>query len=346
MVEMSEAAPRSVVELEERLSRPTRRAVEAMGRMQGDLVIVGVGGKMGPTLARMARRASDEAGVKRRIWGVSRFTSDKARRSLEECGAETIACDVLDPDAATQLPAAPNVLFMTGFKFGAADNPGLTWAMNCYAPAVVCRRYASSRIVAFSTGNVYGMVPVSSGGSVETDALRPDGEYAMTALGRERMFQYFSQSQGTPVLLARLNYATELRYGVLVDLALEVHAGRPIDISMGHVNVLWLADANAMTLAAFDHPASPARIVNMAGAEILNLRSVALKFGQLMGRDVTFVGQERTDALLNNGHGGYSFLGEPSTSAETMIRWTADWVARGGENLGKPTHFQVRDGKF
>lgn len=340
------AAPRSVEELEELLSRPTPRAVEAMRRLNGDLVILGVGGKMGPTLARMARRASDEAGVPRRIWGVSRFTSAAARERLDAHGVETVACDLLDDRAVTRLPDAPNVLFMTGMKFGAADNPGLAWAMNCYAPSIVCRRYASSRVVAFSTGNVYGLVPVSSGGSVETDPPRPDGEYAMMALGRERMFQYFSLAQRTSVALVRLNYATELRYGVLVDLAREIHAGHAIDVTMGHVNVLWLADANAMTLAAFDHVESPARIINMAGPEVLSLRQVARQFGRLLGRAVTCVGEERPDALLNNGRAGYPLLGTPAVSAAQMIRWTADWVARGGENLGKPTHFQVRDGRF
>lgn len=346
MASQTAPGPRSVDELEQWLSRPSERAVEAMGRMRGDLVILGVGGKMGPTLARMARRASDAAGVQRRIWGVSRFTSSATRERLESHGIETIACDLLDEQAVARLPDAHNVLFMTGMKFGAAANPGLAWAMNCYAPAVVCRRYADSRIVAFSTGNVYGLTPVASGGSIESDSPRPDGEYAMMALGRERMFQHFSIAQGTPVALLRLNYATELRYGVLVDLARQVFQGEPVDVSMGHVNVIWLADANAMTLAAFDHVATPARIINLAGAEILGLRAVAKRFGELFGRPVQCVGAESPDALLNNGHGGYPLLGEPSVAAESMMRWTAEWIARGGESLGKPTHFQVRDGKF
>ncbi len=343
---MTEATPKTVDDLERCLSRPTDRAVEAMGRMRGDLVILGVGGKMGPTLARMARRASDAAGVQRRIWGVSRFTSGSTRERLEANGVETIACDLLDEQAVARLPDAANVLFMTGMKFGAAANPGLAWAMNCYAPAVVSRRYADSKLVAFSTGNVYGLTPVAGGGSVESDPPRPDGEYAMMALGRERMFQYFSVAQGTSVALLRLNYATELRYGVLVDLARQVFQGEPVDVSMGYVNVIWLADANAMTLAAFDQVASPARIINLAGSEVLGLRAVATRFGELFGRDVRCVGHESSDALLNNGHGGYPLLGEPAVSAETMMRWTAEWIASGGESLGKPTHFQVRNGKF
>lgn len=343
---MTEATPKSVDDLERCLSRPTERAVEAMGRMRGDLVILGVGGKMGPTLARMARRASDAAGVQRRIWGVSRFSSSATRERLEAHGIETIACDLLDEKAVARLPDAANVLFMTGMKFGAAANPGLAWAMNCYAPAVVSRRYPDSNLVAFSTGNVYGLTSVAGGGSVESDPPRPDGEYSMMALGRERMFQYFSVAQGTRAALLRLNYATELRYGVLVDLARQVFRGEPIDVSMGYVNVIWLADANAMTLAAFDHVASPARIINLAGHEILELRAVAERFGQLFGREVRCVGQESADALLNNGQGGYPLLGEPTMPAESMIRWTADWIAGGGEILDKPTHFQVRNGKF
>ncbi|MFO0869566.1 MAG: NAD-dependent epimerase/dehydratase family protein [Pirellulales bacterium] len=340
------AAPQSVEELEELLSRPTPRAVDAMRRLTGDLLILGVGGKMGPTLARMARRASDAAGVPRTIWGVSRFTSPATRARLEAQGITTIACDLLDAAAVDQLPSAPNVLFMTGMKFGAAHDPPLAWAMNCHAPALVCQKYRTSRIVAFSTGNVYGLVPVASGGSRETDPPRPDGEYAMMALGRERMFQYFSATHNTPVALVRLNYATELRYGVLVDLALDVHAGRPVDVSMGFVNVLWLADANAMTLAAFDHVAAPARIINMAGPEILRLRDVAQRMAAQFGVPVQLTGSEGPDALLNDGRGGYPLLGHPVTTADDMIRWTVAWVARGGENLGKPTRFQVRDGKF
>lgn len=336
----------TVEQLEEQLSAPTPRAIEAMGRMQGDLVILGVGGKMGPTLARMARRASDAAGVSRRIYGVSRFKTFDVRDKLEASQIETVEGDLLNERDLERLPDAPNVLYMTGFKFGASSQPELTWAMNCLAPAAACRRYADSRIVAFSTGNVYGLVPVSSGGSVESDPPRPDGEYSMTALGRERMFQYFSRARGTRVCLLRLNYATELRYGVLVDLALNVRARRPIDVSMGYVNVIWLSDANAMTLAAFEQVDSPARIVNLAGPDILRLRDVAERFARHFGVPADVTGREGPDALLNNGHNGYPRLGAPEISTDQMIQWTADWVDRGGENHGRPTHFQVRDGKF
>jgi nucleoside-diphosphate-sugar epimerase len=340
------AAPQSVAELEEQLSAPSERTIASLAKLSGDLVILGVGGKMGPTLARLARRATDAAGVSRRIIGVSRFQTPGLREKLESWGIETCVADLLDEQAVSRLPDAPNVLYMTGFKFGATRNPALTWAMNCYTPALVCQRYATSRIVAFSTGNVYGPVPVASGGSVESDEPRPDGEYSMTALGRERMFQYFSEARGIPTALVRLNYATELRYGVLVDLALEVSAERPIDVSLGYVNVIWLGDANQMTLAAFEQVSTPARIMNLAGPDILYLPDVCRQFGEWLEKPVQCVGTPGTTALLNNGAAGYPLLGLPQVPIERMMSWTADWVARGGELLGKPTHFQVRNGKF
>lgn len=339
-------APATVAELELQLSEPTARTIESLGRLSGDLVILGVGGKMGPTLARLARRASEAAGVKRRIIGVSRFQTAGVREKLDAWGIETVACDLLDEGSVSELPEAANVLYMTGFKFGATRNPPLTWAMNCYTPALVCQRYARSRMVAFSTGNVYGPTAVSRGGSVESDEPRPDGEYSMTALGRERMFQYFSESRGIPTALLRLNYATELRYGVLVDLALQVRDERPIDVTLGYVNVIWLSDANNMALTAFEHVSSPARVINLAGPDILNLAQVSRQFGEWLGRRVQIVGEPDSQALLNNGAAGYPLLGLPQVTMERMMGWTADWVARGGELLGKPTHFQVRNGKF
>lgn len=339
-------APTSIAQLEEVLTAPSPLVVEAMRRLSGDLVLLGVGGKMGPTLARLARRASDAAGVARRIIGVSRFSSESTRRALEAHGIETVPCNLLDADAVARLPDAANAIYMSGFKFGASENPSLAWGMNCYAPALVARRYRSSRLVAFSTGNVYGLTTPASGGSRETDPPNPQGEYAMTTLGRERMFEYFSREHGTPTTLLRLNYATELRYGVLVDLALDVFHQQPIDLTMSHVNVIWLADANALTLCAFAHGASPPKIVNLAGAEILRVREVCERFGEYFGRPPIFTGVESPVSLLNNGHAGHSLLGQPQVDADRMIRWTAAWVARGGENLGKPTHFQVRSGKF
>lgn len=339
-------APRTVEELEERLSRPREDVIEILARMPGDIVFLGVGGKMGPSMARLARRASDAAGIHRRVIGVSRFSTPELRARLESWGIETISCDLLDAAAVKSLPDAPLVVSMSGFKFGTSSAPGVTWATNCYVPVLVGDRYRDSRIVAFSTGNVYGLVPVERGGSQEDDPLAPVGEYAMAALGRERMYDYASRAFGCPVTLLRLNYATELRYGVLVDLAEQIWAGQKIDLSMAYVNVIWLGDANAMTLRAFDQCHSPPTVLNLAGLPILRTRDVCLQLGQLLGRPVEFAGQESDRALLNDGRRGYELLGQPHVPAEQMIHWTADWVARGGQRLGKPTHFQSVSGKF
>ncbi|MEQ8791556.1 MAG: NAD-dependent epimerase/dehydratase family protein [Pirellulaceae bacterium] len=341
-----ESAPRDVADLEERLSRPTPYLLEAFSRLSGDIVLLGVGGKMGPTMARMARRAADEVGPERRILGVSRFTNAEARQKLENWRVETVAADLFEEPAVAALPEAENVVYLASFKFGAAADPAMTWATNCYIPALVCRRYGASRIAAFSTGNVYGLTPRERGGSRESDGLAPIGDYAMAAVGRERMFEFFSQRKSTPVALLRLNYATEMRYGVLVDLARQVHAGETIDLSMGYANVIWQADANAMALASLARAASPPRAINIAGPELLSVREVCLRLGELLDRPVSFSGQEGPDALLSDGSYGWKLFARPSVSAETLIAWTADWVRRGGESLGKPTHFESRDGTF
>lgn len=349
---MTATPPQSVAELEVVLSEPDAALAQSLAAYDSDIIFLGVGGKMGPTMARMARRALDAAGSQRRVIGVSRFGSGDLREKLNGWGIETISCDLLDEAAVAKLPDAPLVVSMSGFKFGATQNPSYSWAMNCYVPAVICKRYRHSRIVAFSTGNVYGMVPIVDAegninhGSNETDALRADGEYAMTAVGRERMYEHFSRTLNIPLVLLRLNYATELRYGVLVDLAQDIAAGRPIDVSMARVNVIWLADANRLALRAFAHCSSPARIINLAGSEVLSLRETGSQLAKLMQREVCFRGQEGTTALLNDGRAGHQLLGEPQVSATLIIEWTAAWVARGGESLGKPTHFQTTDGKF
>jgi nucleoside-diphosphate-sugar epimerase len=337
---------RNVEELEELLSRPSPTAIRALGQVDGDLLVLGVAGKMGKTLARMARRASDAAGVRRRVWGASRFSSAEARRGLESHGVETIQGDLFESRFVDSLPDAPNVIYMAGMKFGTTGNEWLTWATNTWLPSLVSRRYAASRIVAFSTGNVYGTVPVANGGSRESDPLRPCGEYAMSCLGRERMFEYFSRTQGTPTALVRLNYAVEMRYGVLVDLARKVYDGAPIELTMGHVNVIWQGDASAMTLAALADAASPPWVVNVAGPEILSVREVCQQFGRLFGKPVRLTGCEPSDALLNNGEMAHRRYGPPQVSVEKLMRWIAHWVAAGGPTLNKPTHFEERGGKF
>jgi nucleoside-diphosphate-sugar epimerase len=346
VIAMSGERIRDVEHLEELLSEPTARAVEVMGRLQGDLVFLGVGGKMGPTLARMAHRADSVAGVRRRIWGVSRFSVAGERERLQAHGIEPIPCDLLDPAGVRQLPEAANVVFMTGMKFGSTGQEHRTWGMNCYVPALVCERYRASRIVAFSTGNVYGLAPAGSGGSVERDPPQPTGEYAMSCLGRERMFEHFSLELKIPTAIVRLNYAVEMRYGVLVDLAQRVHARETVDVTMGYFNVIWQGDANAMTLALLDHVSSPPLVVNIAGPEELGVRETCETFGRRLARPVKFTGNEAADALLSNGSLGRSLLGNPRVSASQLIDWTADWVMRGGESLDKPTHFESRDGRF
>ncbi|MCA9175904.1 MAG: NAD(P)-dependent oxidoreductase [Planctomycetales bacterium] len=343
------SAPDSIEALEEMLSAPTPELIESLSELEGDIALLGVGGKMGPTMARMAVRALREAGRPNRVIGVSRYSDEAVRQRLEDWGVQTVSCDLLDADSVAQLPDAAHVISMSGFKFGAKEHPELAWATNCYLPALVCRRYQDSRIIAFSTGNVYGLTTPGSGGSRESDPPAPIGEYAHTALGRERMFEFFARRQQTPVLMLRLNYATELRYGVLVDLAQQIKQGQPVSVEMGHVNVIWLHDANLMTLRALGLPPrqdTPYDVLNLAGQEILSVRKVCQQLAQRMGCEADLVGEEAPHALLNNGRAAYPLLGEPQVDAETMIDWTADWVAGGGELLGKPTHFEVRDGKF
>lgn len=332
-------------QLETWLSEPTPEVIETLGRLPGDILLLGVAGKMGPTLARMAKRASDAAGVRRRVIGVARF-SDGGQETLETHGIETIRCDLLNEDEVARLPEAPNVIFMAGRKFGSTGDEPLTWAMNAYLPAIVCRKYRHCRIVAFSTGNVYGLSLPASGGSRESDPVQPIGEYAMSCLARERLFAYFSRALNIPLAILRLNYACELRYGVLVDLAQRIARGEPIDLAMGYFNVIWQGDANAMTLRALDHVSTPPWVVNMTGPETLSVREVCLRLGELLGKPVHFSGSEAPEALLSNASIGLERLGPVRVSAAELAEHVADWIARGGRTLGKPTHFESRDGKF
>lgn len=333
-------------QLEDLLSEPSEGAIETLARLEGDLIVLGVGGKMGPSLARMARRASAAAGVLRRIIGVSRFSSGSLEAQLRSWDVETVRCDLLDQAQLDRLPDVPNVVYMTGMKFGSTGQEALTWAMNAYLPGMVCHKYRRSRIVAFSTGNVYGLSPVTLGGSIETEVLRPVGDYAQSCVGRERIFEHFSRTLGIPLALLRLNYACELRYGILVDLARSLWAEQPIDLTMGAFNVIWQADANAMALQAFDQLASPPHVLNIAGPELLSVRRVAEELGDLLGKQPQFRGSESADALLSNGQHALRLFGYPRVGVRQMMEWIAEWVRRGGESLGKPTHFEVRDGSF
>ncbi len=334
-------------QLDELLSRPTPEVVEALGKLPGDIILLGVGGKMGPTLARMAVRASAEAGVKRRVIGVSRFTDARSEKQLQAWGVETLRCDLLEPDQVAKLPDAANVVAMSALKFGSSDNKALTWGMNVYVPTLICRRYAGSRIVAFSTGNVYGLSDVRLGGSRESDPVNPVGEYAMSTLGRDRMYEYFAKTTSTPTAIVRLNYACELRYGVLADVARRVHAGEPIDLSMGCFNAVWQGDANAAVLRSFHELCSPEALVyNLAGPEILSVRRVAEYFAARFKVALSFTGAESSDALLSNGQWAHRYFGYPKVPVAEVMGWVADWILAGGRSLDKPTHFEARDGAY
>jgi len=337
---------RDVAHLEELLSEPSEGVLGALERLDGDLMFLGVGGKMGPTMARMARRAFDLLGKKHRVIGVARFSSNRAESSLREHGVETIRCDLLDDTQLQSLPDAPNVVYMVGMKFGTSGQAHLTWAMNTLLPGLVGRKFRRSRMVAFSSGNVYGMVPIAHGGSVETDEPTPKGEYSMSALGRERVLEYASRAWGIPLAILRLNYACEMRYGVLVDIAQKVWNEQPIDVGMPQLNAIWQGDANAMSLQAFAHLASPPFVVNIAGPEALSVRRLAEGFGRHLGKEPHIVGEEQPDAYLSNAQMSHRLFGYPRVSAEQLVEWTADWVRRGGETLSRPTKFEVRDGKF
>jgi len=340
------ASIRDVEELEDLLSEPSPGTIETLSRLEGDLIVLGVGGKMGPTLARMAQRAYQAAGLDRRVIGVSRFNQPGLQQRLESQGIQTISADLLEPAQVDALPDAPNVVAMTGMKFGTSGQASLTWAMNAWLPATICRKFSAGRIVAFSSGNVYALAPVTQGGSREDDAVQPVGEYAMSALGRERIYEHFSRTFGIPLALVRLNYAQDLRYGVLVDIACRVLEGQAIDLAMGHFNAVWQGDANAMTLQCFDHVSTGPFVLNVAGPETLSVRRVAERFGELFDRPAQVTGSEAPDALVSNAQLSHRLFGYPRVSTEQMIHWIADWVRRGGDNLGKPTHFETRDGRY
>jgi len=330
-------------ELDDLLSTPRTDTEIALEVCPGDIVILGAGGKMGPTLARMAARAARDG---RRIIAVSRWSSAEAERSLNDFGIETIKCDLLDRDAVSRLPDAPNVVFMAGQKFGTTGAPAMTWGMNTIVPAICAERYHGARIVAFSTGNVYPLTPVSLGGSREQDPLGPVGEYAASCVGRERIFELFSERNQTLVAIVRLNYAIDLRYGVLVDIATKVKNGDPVAVDMGYVNVIWQGDANRIALEALARAAIPPLVINVTGTERLSVRTLADRFAKRFGVEPKFTGVEKTDALLSNTARMRSLFQPPETSVETMIDLVADWVEAGGPLLGKPTKFEARDGKF
>lgn len=337
---------KNVQELEEALSRPSKADIEAMAALEGDLLILGVSGKMGPSLAGLAKRASDQAGGGRRIIGAARFSSPGSRDAIEKLGVETAACDLLDREELAKLPDSANVIFMTGHKFGTGENQPITWATNTYLTGIAAERFRNSRIVAFSSGNVYPLTKVASGGPDESHATGPVGEYAMSALGRERMLGYFSGRNQTPVTILRLNYAIDLRYGVLRDIGEKVYNKQPVPLAMGHANVIWQRDANSVALRSFAHCSSPPFVLNLTGPETISVREIAMRFGRAFGVDPVVEGQESDTALLSNAALCMRMFGAPSVPVEQMVDWLAAWISQGGASLNKPTHFEQRDGAF
>lgn len=333
-------------QLEEVLSRPSQRLVKMMKELVGDFILLGVAGKMGVSMARMVKRACVEAHVQKRVIGVSRFSSPDQQLFLEDSGVETIKGDLLDYNFINNLPEVKNVIYLAGMKFGTEGNESFTWAMNSFLPGLVVEKFKNSRIIAFSTGCVYPLVKITSGGSKETDKPEPVGEYAQSCLGRERLFEYGSIKNSTPIVLIRLNYSVEMRYGVLVDIASKVNKNEPIDLTMGYTNVLWQGDANELILRSIQHCSSPANHLNISGSESISIAYVAKQFGELMGKEVKLTGNEAESALLVNISKSHKLLGKPIVSLDKVIKWTANWVENNNRLLGKATHFEVRDGKY
>jgi nucleoside-diphosphate-sugar epimerase len=333
-------------QLNSQLTQPSDADIDFARRLRGDTMILGAGGKMGPTLAQRLLRALRSADRKSRVIAVSRFQSSGAEQELVEAGVETICCDLLDPDSLKTLPLVENVLFLAGRKFGSAGDPEATWAMNVVVPAQVAQHFRNSRIVAFSTGNVYPFVSPEQGGCVESDAPAPVGEYAQSCLGRERIFEYYSKKFNTPCLIFRLNYAVDLRYGVLVDIARQVYEGKPVDLSVPAVNVLWQGDANSYAMRSLELCESPARILNVTGPETLQVMRVAEFFARRFHRGLLVKGESKGMALLNHAGACHAALGYPAVSADELMETVASWVESGGASLNKMTKFQVMDGKF
>jgi nucleoside-diphosphate-sugar epimerase len=332
--------------LERDLLRPSDALIADLYDLEGDIILLGVGGKMGPSMARLAKQAVDQAGLNKRIIGVSRFSDPQTQAELEADGIETYAADLLNEEHLAALPDAANVLYLAGNKFGTTGKEAFTWAMNAYLPGRVAERYKNSRMVAFSTGNVYPFAPVTSGGLSEDHPTGPVGEYGQSCLGRERVFQYFSDKYQIPTLLYRLNYAIDFRYGILLEVAKAVNEGRAIDLTTGNVNVIWQGDANEIAIRALKHCSVPAKILNVTGPETVSIKWLAGQFGVLLNKEPTFVNEVQPTALLSNASEAHRLFGYPRVTLRQMIAVTVTWLQGGGKTHNKPTHFQEREGKF
>lgn len=332
--------------IEQELYKPSDALVNDLSDIPGDIMILGVGGKMGPGMAKLAKLAIDKAGIKKRVIGVSRFSDAQAQTDLEAAGVETISADLLNEQHLAALPDIPNILYLAGTKFGTTGRESFTWAMNTYLPGRVADRFRNSRIVAFSTGNVYPFVPVTSGGVSEEQAVGPVGEYAQSCLGRERLFQYFAEKYQIPTLIYRLNYAIDLRYGVLLELARSVMNDKPIDLSTGNVNVIWQGDANEIAIRCLRHCEVPAKLLNVTGPETVSIQWAAEQFGRMLNKTPQFVNSAQNSALLNNASHAHELFGYPRVTLRRMMQLTAQWLQGGGRTINKPTHFQERQGQF
>ncbi len=338
--------PTNEEQLDAILSKPWDKVVAMMKRLQGDIMILGIAGKMGVTMGYMAKRAIEAAGVDKKVYGVARFSNPQSKADLEAGGVICIACDLLDRAAVAELPKVENILYMAGRKFGTQGTESLTWAMNVMVPHNVIEHFQSSRIVAFSTGCVYPLVSMAEGPCDETVKPAPIGEYAQSCLGRERVFEFAAAEQATPVCLYRLNYAIDLRYGVLHDIAQAIWHDEPVDDSVPYVNIMWQGDANNHALLCLEHCGSPAQIMNVTGPELLKTKDLALALGAALGKEVTFKNQEQELGYLNDASRALHAFGSTTIAPETLVQWQAQWIKDGNASLGKPTHFEVSTGKF
>lgn len=338
--------PNNEEELDLLLSKPSDQLIEAVRHLSGDITILGANGKMGLSQSYMAKQAVEKAGVNKQVYAVSRFSDKEGRDKLESWGVKTIACDLLDAEQVKKLPVTENVIFMAGRKFGTGGSEPLTWAMNSLVPANCAMHYKGSRIVAFSTGCVYALVKAETGGSKETDAPEPIGEYAQSCLCRERIFEHFAVADKTPVLLYRLNYATDLRYGVLYDIGIKIWNNEPVVTGVDYFNIIWQGDANNYALLALQKTASPAEILNITGPDMLSVKDVAEEMGAIMKKPVQLVSKGHDHSYLNDASKSFRYFGKPSVSSKELIRLQAERIMHGGKGLNKPTHFEVDDGKF
>ena len=332
--------------LDQLLSEPSDALVEDIKKIKGDIMVLGAGGKMGPTLCVLAKNAIEKAGIEKRVIAVSRFTDPFATELLHKQGVETISCDLLNHEQLNALPEVENVIYMAGRKFGTDGSEWQTWAMNATLPAFVAEKFQKSNIVVFSSGNIYPIVPLSSGGCTEKDKVGPIGEYAMSCLARERAFEYAANHYGTKVFMYRLNFAVDLRYGVLYDMAEKIMSGTPIDISTPVLNCIWQGSANEIAIRGLLHAEAPAKIMNVTGPETVSIQKAAKMLGEYLDKEPIFVNEPGTDAYINDASLAMETFGYPAVSIKTLIRWQAEWILDGGRSLGKPTHFEERKGSY